>query len=478
MRKTTSEISSQAAKNLGYCSAEKIGFSSSAARDCFVLMFSFVCVCGASGAEKEALRQVGVAKIDITPDYPVRLSGYAVRKSESEGIAQHLWARAVAIGGDREKVAILITVDNCGVPYHVRTKVVQDLYKKVKHISPERVAICSTHTHSAPWVEGYLPNLFGAPLPAEEQAHVERYTRELTEALETVALRALEDRRPAKLSRGQGQAGFAANRRTKGGPTDHDLPALFVTDANGTLRAIFASYACHCTTLTGEFNQICGDWAGYAAEFLERDHPGAVALVALGCAGDANPNPRPGFELAKQHGGEISTVVNRILTNALTPVKGKLVCRTKQIELPFDTLPTRAEWEARAKETNYAGSHARLNLARLDRGEQLPTALPYMVQTWSFGDGLTTVFLPGEVVVDYSLRLKKEFDAKRLWVNAYANDVPCYIPSDRVLKEGGYEGGGAMVYYDKPTRFAAGVEDRIIKAVHDLVPKEFLGRNF
>ena len=37
------------------------------------------------------------------------------------------------------------------------------------------------------------------------------------------------------------------------------------------------------------------------------------------------------------------------------------------------------------------------------------------------------VFLPGEVVVDYALRLKRELDGARLWVTAYSNDVPCYI---------------------------------------------------
>ena len=63
-------------------------------------------------------------------------------------------------------------------------------------------------------------------------------------------------------------SGFAANRRTKGGPADHDLPALVVSDPDGKLRGIFISYACHCTTVTGEFNQICGDWAGYGAEAL------------------------------------------------------------------------------------------------------------------------------------------------------------------------------------------------------------------
>ena len=330
--------------------------------------------------------------------------------------------------------------------------------------------------HSAPWLKGFAPNIFSGPVPPEQQARVERYTRELTDALETVALRALAERQPAKLTRGKGTAPLAANRRTKGGPVDQDLPALFVTDAKGNLRAIFTSYACHCTTLGGDFNQICGDWAGYAQEYLEAEHSGAIVLVALGCAGDANPNPRPGLEFARQNGRTIANALDSVLTNALSPVEGKLVCRTKAIELPLAALPTRAEWETQAKLTNYIGSFARLNLARLDRGEKLATKVPYLVQTWIFGDGLAMVFLPGEVVVDYSLRLKREFDASRLWVNAYANDVPCYIPSERILKEGGYEGGGAMVFYDKPTRFAAGVENLIVGAVHDLVPPKFIAR--
>jgi hypothetical protein len=426
----------------------------------------------APAADGNQPRPVGVARVDITPDYPVRLAGYAARKGESEGVAQHLWAKALAIGSDEDHPAILITVDNCGVPANVRDEVVRRLREKDR-IDPDRVAICSTHTHSAPWLKGYLPNLFGGPVPPEQEAHVQRYTREVVDALEKVARQALAERRPAKLSRGQGQAGFAANRRTKGGPTDHDLPVMLVTDLDGKLRAIFASYACHCTTVTGEYNQVCGDWAGFAQEDLEREHPGAIVLIALGCAGDANPNPRPGFDFAKQHGQEICGAVDRVLTNALTPITGQLVCRTRQIELPLDTLPTRAEWEVRAKETNALGKFARLNLARLDRNDKLPTGIPYLIQTWTFGDGLAIVFLPGEVVVDYSLRLKREFDPTRLWINAYANDVPCYIASERILKEGGYEGAVSMVYYDKPAPLAPGVENLIVGTVHELVPKEF-----
>jgi hypothetical protein len=427
------------------------------------------------GAGEPVSRQVGVAKVDVTPDYPVRLTGYAVRTTESAGVAQHLYARALAFGSDNDKPAILITVDNCGVPKNVRDEVTTRLSAK-RRIQSERLAICSTHTHCGPWVKGFAPNIFGAPVPPDQQARVDRYTRDLTDALERAAVLALDDRHPAQINHGLTQADFAANRRTKGGPVDHDLPVLLVTAPDGSLRAVFTSYACHGTTLVGDFNQCCGDWPGYAAEDIEAAHPGAIALVGLGCAGDANPAPRGTLDLAKQHGQEIAAAVQELLTERqaeLLPVTGRLGCHARQLELPFDTLPTRAEWEALAKETNYAGGHARLNLARLDRGEKLPTSIPYMVQTWTFGNDLAMVFLSGEVVVDYSLRLKREFDSSRLWINAYANDVPCYIPSERILKEGGYEGGGAMIFYDKPTRLAPGLEDHIVAAVRQLLPRRF-----
>jgi hypothetical protein len=424
-------------------------------------------------------RLVGAARVDITPAYPIRLTGYAARKTESEGVAQHLFARAIAIGSDEDKPAVLITVDNCGVPGTLRDEVAKRLHAKF-HLNADRLTICSTHTHSAPQLIGFAPNLLAGPLPPDQAGRIERYTRELTDALEAVAARALEARQPARLTRGQTHAEFAANRRTKGGPVDHDLPALFATDAAGKLKAVLVSYACHCTTVTGEFNQVCGDWAGYAAEFLESERPEAVVLVGLGCAGDANPNPRPGFELAKEHGREIKSAIDELFARGpvgLKPVEGKLVCKTLRIELPFEHVPTRPELEARAKETNFVGSQARMDLARIDRGEELLKQLPYLVQTWSFGDNLALVFLSGEVVVDYSIRLKGEYDASRLWLNAYANDVPCYIPSERILKEGGYEGGGAMVYYDRPSRFAPGVEGRIIAAVHKLLPKSYLAQS-
>ncbi len=420
---------------------------------------------------QETLRAVGVASVDITPDYPIRLSGYAVRTTEATNVAQRIWAKALAIGSDAEGPAILITVDATGVPGHIRDTVAARLAQK--HIDPLRVTVCSTHTHTAPFLAGYLPTLFGAPLPPEHDAHVQRYTRELTAALEHVALEALRARKPARLSWTQGQASFAANRRTKDGPVDHDLPVLAAHGADGELRAILLNYACHCTSIDPRENEICGDWAGYARQYLQEEHPGATALVMIGCGADANPQPRGTLSLAQAHGREIATNVTRLLQGRLQPVNGPLRCVAKTIALPFDTLPTREEFEQRAQKQDYVGYHARWTLEKLARGESLPTQLPYLVQTWNFGADLGMVFLPGEVVVDYSRRLKQELDARRLWVNAYANDVPCYIPSERILAEGGYEGGGAMTYYGQPTRLAPGVEQLIVSAVRELIPGDF-----
>jgi hypothetical protein len=89
------------------------------------------------------------------------------------------------------------------------------------------------------------------------------------------------------------------------------------------------------------------------------------------------------------------------------------------------------------------------------------------------------VALSGEVCVDYALRLKRELGPERTWVAGYANQVPCYIPSDRVLAEGGYEAGwgsrlgravasGSLLIYGWPVPFAPGLEDRIVSAARGL----------
>ena len=110
-------------------------------------------------------------------------------------------------------------------------------------------------------------------------------------------------------------------------------------------------------------------------------------------------------------------------------------------------------------------------LQRLNAGESLAGTYPYPIQVWRLGSSLILVALGGEVVVDYALRLKQELGSGSTWIAGYSNDVMAYIPSRRVLSEGGYEGGGAMVYYSLPSPWAPTIEERIIEGVRAVMPK-------
>ncbi len=205
--------------------------------------------------------RVGVAKADITPDHPIRLNGFGGRRAESEGVYQRLYAKAIAIEDSRKTPVVLMTVDVLGIPADIYDEVVRRLDKKAG-LKKEQLAITATHTHTGPMLSGANSTLFGVPIPKEHQANIDKYTPVFIDKLESVALAALKDLKPAKLEWGVGKVTFAMNRRTKGGPIDHDLPVLFVKDEKGKVRAVYLNYACHCVTLS--HNKLGGDWAGYA----------------------------------------------------------------------------------------------------------------------------------------------------------------------------------------------------------------------
>ena len=115
------------------------------------------------------------------------------------------------------------------------------------------------------------------------------------------------------------------------------------------------------------------------------------------------------------------------------------------------------------------GSAAKMLLAKLDRDGKLPDHYAYPVEVWQFGRGLKFIALSGEVVVDYALRLKAQYGWDTTWVAGYSNDVFAYIPSLRVLREGGYEGGDANRDLGGP--FGAAVEEDIVEKVADLVKR-------
>lgn len=420
---------------------------------------------------------VGAARIDITPQTPVRMYGYASRKTESDGIAGRLMAKALAVGGDEgEGPAVLLCVDCGAVPVRVRDEVFRRVGAKVR-IKPERFVLANAHIHSGPDLAGY------ERLPAEHKEHVGRYMKRLTDCLEQVVLEALKSRRPGRLAWTRGTVGFAANRRVlkdgrwagfgavPGAPVDHTLLLLRATDTGGKLVALVANYACHCTTLRGNFTKIHGDWAGSAQQLLEADYPGAVAMTTIGCGADADPSPHGTVALCDRHGRELADEVEVLLAGPMTPIDPKLTARRVTLRLAYQDPPDTAELEKRAK----SSWSLQQVLERRKRGEPVPP-LEYPIVTWVFDDDLAMVFLTGEAVVDYARRLQREMDGRRLWITAYAHHVPCYVVSRRILREGGYEANNsisARISFGRPETVKPPMEDRIIAAASKLLPESF-----
>ncbi|MEJ0103857.1 MAG: hypothetical protein WDO19_15420 [Bacteroidota bacterium] len=436
---------------------------------------------------KQATIDVGVAKVDITPETPIRLTGYGARdKSETREIIHRLEGKAMAFGSDAQHPSIIITVDLLGITERIASKVREQLSEKAG-VDPAQVVFCASHTHGGPEIgsainilqyredEGYTDSL----LPLDQLIHIAEYTETLKQKLIDVSLEALKNRSPALVDWGQGQAYFAKNRRTEGGPVDVALPILRISNTDGTLRAVFVSYACHGTTFEG-INKINGDWIVEAKQIIEARHPGSMAMVALGCAADADPNPRGSIEDVKKNGQEIADNVDKLLGAQLQPLVSPPSGKLRWVKLPFSKIPTVPELIKQAKQMDKRRSlyayYARISLDRVERGDPLPSEVNLPIQVWNFGNKLAMINLGGEIVVDYSIRLKNELGAEHLWINGYSNDIPCYIASKRVIKEGGYEADYSMTCYNKPSPLKEEAENIIINAVHELMPAGFTSK--
>jgi neutral ceramidase len=426
---------------------------------------------------KSATWKAGVAVKAITPDRPMWMAGYASRNKPAEGKLTELYVKALALEDPRGRRFVLLTSDLVGIPRSLSEPVAEAVHKRTG-LPRERLMLTVSHTHCGPVLRDSLHTMYD--MPPEEAKKIDPYTEKLREWMIDVIVRSLDDLKPARLAFGKGTARFAVNRRKpteKGfinsaypeGPVDHAVPVLRVQTAEGKLLALVFGYACHNTTLS--FYQWCGDYAGFAQKRLEDKHPGATAFFWMGCGADANPLPRGKVELCQKYGRELADAVEDTLAGRLTPIVGEGAAKYEAIALPFDAIPGRATWEGDSRsKTFYVRNRAEHYLKLLDEGKKIdPQYRHYPVQVWRLGD-LTWIALGGEVVVDYSLRLQRELGRDRpLWIAGYANDVMAYIPSLRVLKEGGYEGDSSMIVYGMPSKWGTDIEEKIIAKVRELV---------
>lgn len=394
-----------------------------------------------------AMWKAGAASVVVTPEKNLFMAGYSARKKPAEGKVQELFAKALALEDEQGTRLVIVTMDLIGVPQPLRRAVAERAEKEFK-LQPALLLMNASHTHCGPMLRRSATTEKDLENPRIRDAY--EYTQGLQEKLVVLIGQALADLQPARLTWNRARCGFAMNRRrdyslplddpnaklapNPNGPVDHEVPALRVEAPDGAAHAVLFGYACHNTCLN--FFNYCGDYAGYAQEYLQTHRPSFTALFLTGCGGDQNPYPRrsgvvPGtsdLELAQQHGRSLANAVEMAIATNPRAIRG----------------PLRAAYEETS--LTYAD-----------------TARPphdYPVQVIHFGSDLVLVALGSEVVVDYSLRLKRELagDAA-VWIAGYSNDYSGYMPSRRVQREGGYEAAAG---------WSEDVEEKIVGKVHEL----------
>jgi hypothetical protein len=439
---------------------------------------SFACTRATAG---EVAWKAGTAKAVITPKEPMWMAGYAARTRPADGTLHDLYIRVLAIEDAQGKRAVILSSDLLGISRSVSEHVAAELHAKFG-LSRDEIMLNASHTHSGPVLRGALYDIY--PLDAPELKKIESYSASLEATIVRTVGEALGHLVPANLQRGEGSTDFAVNRRNNReadvpalraqhalrGPSDHSVPVLAARSADGRLLAVLFAYACHNTTL--DIQQWSGDYAGFAETNLEQAHPEAVALFCMGCGADQNPIPRRKVELCRRYGRMTSDAVEAVLAKPMKPLPSRLQTQFETVPLELGAPPKREELKSLTSSKDapaYYKRWATRLLKQLDEGRPLERAYPYPIEVWRLGGKQLWIALGGEVVVDYDLRFKGSYGAN-VWVTSYANDVMAYIPSVRVLREGGYEGNTSMMVYGMPAeRWSESIEETIAATVDRLV---------
>jgi hypothetical protein len=439
-----------------------------------------ISLCGPSafGQSTEYQWKAGTASAVITPKEPLWMAGYGSRTKPAEGKEMDLMIRVVALEAANGERAVILSSDTLGFPQPLYDAIAERLQKELK-LSRAQFVLGASHTHCGPALRGALYDAY--PINETNIEQINAYSDTLVNDVVATIGTAIKNLQPATVSRGVGETDFGVNRRTNRepdvpmlreqnlllGPVDHTVPVIAVKDAAGKLIAVVFGYACHNTVM--DYYLWSGDYAGFAQNALEAKHPGVTACFLMGCGADQNPLPRRKVELAKKYGEMLASAVDETLMKT-TPLKSKLETSHAFVPLKLGPMPSHAELEKMAADKpNYVQRWATRMLKWKASDRPFPTEYPYPIQAWRLGGEQLMLTMGGEVVVDYSLRFKADF-GEQTWIFGYCNDVMAYIPSYRVLLEGGYEGQSSMWVYGMPClKWGDSVETDIAAAMGKLV---------
>ena len=390
--------------------------------------------------------EVGAAKINITPQVPIPMSGYGGRTEVFQGVHDSLYVFALVFDDGTTQAAI-ITADLIGFSNQF-CRETNALIEEKTGIPANNILLSATHNHGGP-----RNNTYGA----SDNKEVADYVVFVQEQIVNAVAAAFAKKTAARIGSGKGTCNMNINRRAKfadgniwlgrnpDGPCDKEVAVVRIDDMSERPIAIFTNWATHGTTGGQENYHITGDWPGAASRFIEElIGEEVLAPITAGASGDINPIYGPndrfrdidaiGMILAR----EAASVAKSIKTHQGSKVSTAQVTLTAKGRKPSDNY--------RPNQSLEPGDPVDITLSAVKVG------------------GIVFAGISGEVMTEIGMDIKQISPYSQTVIITHCNGSAGYLVTDQAYQEGGYE---AMVTRTMPGT-AALIIDNMNKLIRQL----------
>ncbi|HOB85523.1 MAG TPA: neutral/alkaline non-lysosomal ceramidase N-terminal domain-containing protein [Bacteroidales bacterium] len=387
--------------------------------------------------------KAGFSMADITPSIPVKLYGYASRKTYSEGVHDPLTARAVVFESNGKKI-LFVSTDIGSYPrdvFPVFQRAIMDRYG----LKESEIFLSTIHSHSSPVLS--LNPQTGDPNNIQ-------YTKSFQDKLLALVGGAIKNMKPVNIGAGKGSSPVGANRRemlpdgsitlgrNPNGITDKEVLVLKISDTDGKPVGALYDYATHSTSLGPSNMLISGDVLGLSAQFTEKIlGKDVVTPVFAGASGNIDP----WYRVLPSFNNEPGWVPEPVLLGTLLGEEVVHVFRKiKDIDNPGEIVSDFEVLECPAKITAE-------NKALPDT----PATVPVNITVARIGNDIAFVAFSVEMLTEIGMEIKAGSPFRNTFVITHCNGASGYLVPEELYKEGGYE--------VSTTRFQIGSADMVVK---------------
>ena len=418
------------------------------------------------------LLRFGISKETITPFFKVNMVGFGGYFGEDfRTIHDDLYAHAIVLEDDACNKALIVAMD---VLFHgfTLTEEIMRFALEECGIPKQNVLLNYSHTHNGPALKGY-----------ERWGYSPEYEEYLLAAIKRCILRADMNMFEGSAAYGAVEGEWNINRRlitdgvcefrpNLGGDRDKELQLFRFTDKEGVTRGMVLGFSCHPSS-TGMSFAISGEYPGRLCQLVDAMLYGCTSLFLQGSAGDTKSRytvsgdgrgfrGAPFFDVDQMASNMFEAVKRACLTNKFLSLKLELAGRHFIIPLPLEAYP-REYYEAKYRELSDTNRFlAACAQYVIDNYENLDETLYLHASVLKLTGDMYIFAMGGEPSHDVKATLRNAFPDIKIVFVGYCDDI-AYIPSDRLIEEGGYEADGSVVEYRLKGRVAPGANEVLIR---------------